>query len=157
MNRKSAFEALFALIVLALFGGTLSLGTGACVGAPKSKQQFEQMDEGDFQDWLTRVTLYCEIAANQVVRKHPERTEKLKDYADVLVTLASSQDPLGDAAQMVGLDEPIVFIVVLEGKALLNARGGLPGGTRTMELLHAIATGVRSGVQPVAATTKSSP
>ena len=133
--------AMLAAIFLCL-GAVMS-----CAGAPKSPQQFEEMSEEDFQAWLTRVSVWAQLAADQVAREHPEDAAKIVAFSDIVVTLAGEPDPLNAAASQAGLGSPIVAVLVLEAKALLNARGALPSD-RTEELLEAVARGVRLGAEP---------
>jgi hypothetical protein len=152
MKRRNLFDAFFTIVVLSLVGGTLYTTQG-CAGAPKSKQQFEQMSEEDFQNWLTRVALWSELAATQVVRDHPDQAEKIKFYAAALDGLGAHPDPLVYAAKKAGLDSTLATVLVLEAKALLNARGGMPEGDRFIELLRTVAAGVRAGVEHAANPT----
>lgn len=149
MIRRNVFEAFFTLVVLSLVGGALYTTQG-CAGAPKSKQQFVEMSDEDFQEWLTRVSLWSELAAVQVARKRPEDAAKIERYAAVLDGLGAHPDPLVYAAEQAGLDSALATVLVLEAKALLGARGVLPEGDRFMELLHAVAAGVRAGVTSAA-------
>ena len=142
-NRSWVWGLIFAAIFC--MGAVLALTS--CAGAPKDTQQFEQMDEADFQDWLTRVTVWSQLAADQVVRRDPDSAPKVVAFCDLVTTLGSDPDPLGAAASQAGLGSPIVAVLVLEAKALLNARGALPGG-RTQEFLRAVAAGARLGAQP---------
>lgn len=136
-NRAWVFGVLSAVLV-----GLLA--AMACQGAPRTPQQFEEMSEEDFEDWLTRVHVWARIAGDQVARAHPEDVLKILSFCDILATMAGNTDPLSEAASQAGLSSPIVAVLVLEAKALLNARGGLPEG-RTQELLRTVADGARAG------------
>lgn len=134
--------AVIAAVLLCL-GAVLS----SCAGAPKSPQQFEEMSEEDFQAWLTRVSVWAQLAADQVARSHPEDVERILLYASLVETLPGDPDPLGHAAGVAGLTSPIVAVLVLEARALLDAKGALPEG-RVSEFLEAVARGVRLGAEP---------
>lgn len=135
------------LFVLLVIFGISRLAS--CTSAPKSVEQFEEMDDAAFADWLTRVRLWAHVAASQILTHKPEDAEKVLMYASLIEGLSDSEDPLAQAADVAALDSPLVAILVLEAKALLNARGGLPGGPRTSQLLHAVAEGVRAGAAVV--------
>jgi hypothetical protein len=140
------FGSLFWAMVVGLLVFALVVASGGCAGVPRTPQQMEEMSEPEFDDLLVRVQLWSQLAADQVTRKHPEAVEKILMYASLVEGLAKSDDPLGQAAGIAGLADPLAAILVLEGKALLNARGGLPGGERTVALLGAVAAGIRQGV-----------
>jgi len=140
-----AFAALAFLIV------ALVSSLSGCVGAPKSVQQVETMGEDEFEAWARRVEAWAGVAGYTAVKQGAD-AEKVMVFCGALSAVTDTTgDPLGAAASLAGLDEPIVALLVLEAQALLDARGGLPGGSRGLDLLHRIAGAVAHGAAKAAA------
>lgn len=142
-NRSFVWGLIAALILLMAV-----LSTVACVGAPRSAEQFQEMPQEKYDAWLVRVGAWARVAAAQVAHDSPGSVENVREYAGLVRTLAGSEDPLGDAASQAGLVSPLIDLLVLEAKALLDARGGLPGGARLVQFLDAVAGGVEAGLPP---------
>lgn len=125
----------------------VSISGTSCTGAPKNLDQLASMEEADWQAYLTRVSAWSEAAGYSVVKSKPEEYEHIVAYSEMLATASSEGDPVSEAATKIAWATPMAKLVLLEGKALLDARGGLPAGQRGLALLHAIASGVRHGAE----------
>jgi hypothetical protein len=141
-------------IVIFLVAGLLavlavSISGTSCAGAPKNLDQMASMEESDWQAYLLRVGAWSEAAGYSVVKAKPEEYDHIVAYSDLLASASAEgpADPISDAATKIAWATPMAKLVLLEGKALLDARGGLPAGQRGLALLHAIASGVRAGAE----------
>lgn len=143
-------ERIVIFIVAGLLAAlAVSIGGSSCAGAPKNLDQLASMEEADWKAYLIRVNAWSEAAGYSVVKAKPEEYEHIVAYSEMLATASADgvADPVSEAATKIAWATPMAKLVLLEGKALLDARGGLPAGQRGLALLHAIASGVRSGAE----------
>ena len=121
----------------------------SCAGAPHSAQQLEQMDEAEYHAWLDRVAAWSTAAGATVALNAPGDAANVDAFAAAIVAAAGGPlDPhvLVTASHAVPWASPLIAPLILEGQALLDARGGLPGGERGAEVLRTIATALRTGL-----------
>lgn len=132
-----------ALGLLGLGFFTSCTTTSGKFATPKA---IAEMSDEDFDGYLERVAAWASVAGQMAVRQGAD-PEKVTTYC---LALEAISDPDGGsllaAAVQAGLDSPLAQLLVIEAQALLDARGGLPGGPRGKALLHAVAHSVRYGV-----------
>lgn len=135
-NLFHTFAIALALLV-PLFSG--------CVGAPRSMEQLEAMEPAEYEAWAQRVEAWAE-AAGYTATEAGADAEKITTYCAYLRAVT---DPTGsvlsDAATAAGFDSPLIKLLVLEAQQLLSERGGIPPGSRGLELLVRISTSVATG------------
>ena len=141
----------FALAVLIGLAALLCapLFFSSCAGAPHSVAQLEQMDEAEYHAWLDRVAAWSTAAGATVAINAPGDVANVDTFAAAIAAAAGGPfDPklLVTASKAVPWASPLIAPLILEGQALLDARGGLPGGERGAEVLRTIATALRTGL-----------
>jgi hypothetical protein len=143
-------ERIVIFLIAALLATlAVSVSGASCVGAPKSLDQLATMEEPQWQAYLTRVKAWSEAAGYTVVKAQPDEYEHVVAYSEMLAeaTASADSDFVATSADKIAWVTPMAKLVLLEGQALLDARGGLPAGQRGLALLHAIASGVRAGAE----------
>lgn len=144
----SMFSVLALLLALAV--------PPSCASAPHSLDQLETMDPAAYASWLQRVRAWSEAAGYTLVDGKVLRAQEVRDLAAGLRVVSGQPTASIDLAQLAkqaGINGPLALAVVMEGQALIDARGGWPGGVRRDELLGTIAAGIEAG----AATAEHGP
>ncbi len=123
-----------------------------CVGAPRSLEQVEAMDQAQWEAYLRRVSAWSEVAGYTIVHERPEDFQRVVEFTTILVSLTGDlgSDPIAASAEKVQWGSPLSKLVLIEIQGLLEARGGIPGGERGLELLLTIASGVQDGAMDAA-------
>lgn len=137
------------MLVLATLCSALALALGppGC-GGPRSLQALETMNEQDYAGWLVRVRAWSVAAGYTLVDQHAVAAGDVLNFASALRALSgepSAPIDLAELAKKAGLNGPVLIAVVMEGQALIEKRGGWPGGARRDELVAVIAAGVQEG------------
>jgi hypothetical protein len=127
-------------------GTAVALWCGGCVGAPKSIDELEAMDDAAFESWSDRVQFAAQIAAGEMGDADTARV-----LAATLRALAGqplSARTIMDAADAVGVSKPAALLLLSEIDAMIAHVGGWQGmGPRANALLEKIALGIESGSQ----------
>lgn len=148
MKRLAVHEAAIVLAIIAIVCSLIP--APGCAAAPKSLQQLEAMDEPAYQSWRARVGAWTSYVTATVVGDHPEAREEVRAFGELLTVLAAQPTPpgpgaLSDAAAEAGLQPQLVALLVLELQAMLEARGGLPAGPRSNEVIGTIGAAILEG------------
>jgi hypothetical protein len=128
-------------IALAVWIVLAAVFLGACVTAPDGTRrpptptELAAMDEPTWQAYLGRVE-FIATACGAVAVEHGMDADKVLEVAQVLTAI---EDParvdLYSVAVRAGVSPALALILTVEAQALLDARGGLPGGPRGIEFL----------------------
>lgn len=135
-----------ALVIAAL------LMLPGCASAPRSVQQIEQMDAPQFEAWLLDVSEIGQDVGVTVAVEFPEDVDEARKVCGQLDQAAAGEISATTIQQIIraaGWKSPHVQAVLMIAAMRLNRRGGLPGGARGAQVLHAIATSVREGLDSV--------
>jgi hypothetical protein len=126
----------------------------ACVGALSgcvsrgrvvTPQSIASMTDEEFGDYLGRVGLWAQLGAAAAVKQGAD-PDKIVAYANALELVTDpGPDTLSSVAASSGLDSLVVQLVLVEANALLEARGGLPAGSRGVSLLAHVAVSAKLG------------
>lgn len=150
-------RGVFVWLTAALLFAFAVSGCSVLRTAPQSVEQLETMDDGQWQSWLTRVEAWARAAGYTAVKQGAPAGKIQRYVAELGAITDPSGDLLTNAAKAAGLDEPIVALLVIEAQALLDARGGLPGGLRGLEFLHRVAAAVALGASNAAVEGQEPP
>lgn len=146
LTRIGSALAFVILVVTMLMAFGAFQGCVTPGGKFATPQAIKEMSDEDFENYLERVGAWAAVAGQAAVRQGAD-AEKVAAYCAALEAIS---DPDGGslmaAAAQAGLDSPLAQLLVMEAQALLDARGGLPGGPRGKALIHKVAFSVRYGV-----------
>jgi hypothetical protein len=145
LNRVvSAIGLAIWLILAAMF-------LGSCVTTPEGTRrpptptELAAMDEPTWQAYLGRVEFIATMCGGIAV-EHGMDADKVLEVAQALTAI---EDParvdLYSVAVRAGVSPTLAAILTVEAQALLDARGGLPGGPRGIEFLLRAANAFVSG------------
>jgi len=136
------------LCVLVWFAASLLSGcvtTAQGTRRPPTPMELAAMDEPTWQAYLKRVE-FIATACGAIAVEHGMDADKVLEVAQVLTAI---EDPervdLYSVAVRAGVSPTLALILTVEPQALLDARGGLPGGPRGIELLLRAANAFVSG------------
>lgn len=159
MKRHWPVRILATMFLLAVLAAAIFLPIG-CVtpgGKVVTPQAIKEMSEDHFAAYLERVGAWAAAAGQMAVRQGAD-PERVSAYCLALEAIADpGSGSLAAAAAQAGLDSPLAQLLVMEAQALLDARGGLPGGARGLALLAKVASSVRYGVGVGVLERSSSP
>jgi len=140
-----------AIFLVAGLLAALAVGTSgtSCTGAPKNLDQLAEMEQPQWDAYLVRVRAWAEAAGYTLVKAQPDEYDHVVAYSEMLASASAEpgSDPVATSVSKIAWATPMAKLVLLEGQALLEARGGFPAGQRGLALLHAIASGVRAGAE----------
>lgn len=151
---KTIARVVLGLILLVALVGTAVVLLPGCANTPHSVAQLEGMSEPEFQAWLTgSVTDWATAAGTTVAIEAPDDIDAtlrfctdLDKAADGVITAHA----IRDIAKATHFKSKEVALLMVLGQTLLNQRGGVPGGEHGKALMHAIASGIRAGMdEPV--------
>lgn len=145
LPRILSTAALCGLVWLAasLLGGCITTPSGE--RRPPTPTEIAAMDDAAWQAYLGRVE-FLATAAGAIAVEHGMDADKVLEVAQALTAI---EDParvdLYSVAVRAGVSPTLALILTVEAQALLDARGGLPGGPRGIEFLLRAANAFVSG------------
>jgi hypothetical protein len=137
--RAVSLLAFFALVL-----ATGCVGTGADRHVP-TPTQLAAMDDAEWASYLKRVEAWAIAAGYSAVEAGADQGDVVKFAEAVAAVTDTEGDWLAELAARAGLSTPIAQLLAFEAQALIDARGGLPGGLRLQEFLHRVAGAVAAG------------
>lgn len=129
-HTKLLFSLALAMLACAL--------VPSCVGAPKSVQEFIEMDDAEFKAWTARVAAHADVASTIALKNDQTARQDL----ELLCAILGGDTLLAHASDYVG---PFVPLLMLEIDAMLKERGGLQGA-RLFLVFEAVKSGVRAAL-----------
>lgn len=130
------------LLVLAAITGCVGTGSDRRLPTPT---ELAAMDDAEWSGYMTRVEAWAAAAGYSAVEAGADANDIIAFSTALAAVTDTSGDWLAALAEQAGLDAPIARLLVLEGQALLDARGGLPGGPRAVEWLNGVAVAIVGG------------
>lgn len=150
-KNRSWLPRIAGAIVLVACGAVLILSLTGCITAgdgtrrPPTPTELAAMDEPAWQGYLRRVEAWASAAGYTAVEQGAD-ADGVLEFAQLLSDVTDpAQLTLAPLAERAGLSGPVAALLALEAQALLDARGGLPGGPRGKEFLNRAATAFVSG------------
>jgi hypothetical protein len=143
-----SFEALCLAVIVAVCL-LLAAPMLSCAGAPRSVEQLNSMDEAEYHAWLDRVGVWSEAIGATVAISAPKDVANIDTLAQTLVAATGGpMDPklIGHAARAIPWASPLIAPLMLELQAMLDERGGLPGGERGAEIVSTVAASLSKGL-----------
>jgi hypothetical protein len=120
-------------LVASLVSGCVTTPEGT--RRPPTPTELAAMDEPTWQAYLGRVE-FIATACGGIAVEHGMDADKVLEVAQALTAI---EDParvdLYSVAVRAGVSPTLALILTVEAQALLDARGGLPGGPRGIEFL----------------------
>lgn len=145
LPRVASAAILCALVWLAasLLSGCITTPQGD--RRPPTPTELAAMDQPAWQGYLRRVEAWAAAAGYTAVEQGAD-ADGVLEFAQLLSDVTDpAQLTLAPLAERAGLSGPAAALLALEAQALLDARGGLPGGPRGKEFLHRAATAFVAG------------
>lgn len=162
-NSRSWPVRIVSTIAVAVWLALAAVFLGACVTTqdgsrrPPTPTELAAMDEPAWQKYLQRVE-FISTACGAIAVEHGMDADKVLEVAQLLTAV---EDParldLYSVAVRAGVSPTLALILTVEPQALLDARGGLPGGPRGFELLLRAANAFVSGAASAEMARTSAP